>query len=201
MFCQQSGLPQTSGDCSQFAEFYGVFATCPQGIKVHRTFSLWTRVFHGWCLLVQRVFCQIFLLFRLESAHDLFSAAVKCTLLGRIRIFYSSLYCFFIFCVVKSLNGLKTTQKVECSLLSSFCFLHVLCIILVDTWHQRCRVAPLYAKPFFAENPWFSGADGAQSSVCRRKEPRQAQARADLKFPVCFPEPSQPSAGGWHWVL
>lgn len=41
-------------------------------------------------------FCQIFLLFRLEPALDLFSA-VKRTLLERIRIFYGSLYCFFYF--------------------------------------------------------------------------------------------------------
>lgn len=74
---------------------YGVYATCPKGIKVHRTFSLWTHVFSMDAVCGYRgVFCQIFLLLRLEPAHDLFSAAVQCTLLGRIRIFYSSLYCF-----------------------------------------------------------------------------------------------------------
>lgn len=42
----------------------------------------------------------------------------------------------------------------------------------------------------FDKNTWFCGAVCAQNSVCSRKEPRQAQARADLKFPVCFPGPS-----------
>lgn len=116
MFYQQSRLPKTSRNCSQFVEFYGM---CPKGVKVHRTFSLWTHVFSmdGVCWY-RGFFCQILLLFRLEPARDLFSAAVKCILLGRIRIFYSSLYCFFIFCVVKSVNGFKKTQKVEVSLLS-----------------------------------------------------------------------------------
>lgn len=36
----------------------------------------------------------------------------------------------------------------------------------------------------FDKNSQFCGAVSAQSSVCSRKEPRQAQARADLKFPV-----------------
>lgn len=137
---------------------------------------------------------KYFYFFGLEPAHDLFSAAVKCTLLGRIRIFLQ----FFVpFCFVLFFNFLcgeiskwikKDPRKVEFSLLSWFCFCHVLCMVFIDTWHQRCRVAPLYAKQFdFDKNTWFCGTVCARSSICSRKETRQAQARADLKFPVCFP--------------
>lgn len=41
----------------------------------------------------------------------------------------------------------------------------------------------------FDKNTWICAAVCAQSSVCSRKELRQAQARADLKFPVRFPGP------------
>lgn len=89
---------------------------CPKGIKVQRTFPFGYTCF-PWMVSVGTegfFFAKYFYFFGLEPAHDLFSAAVKCTLLGRIRIFYSSLYrCifFFIFCVVKSVNGLKKIQE------------------------------------------------------------------------------------------
>lgn len=97
MFYQQSGLPQSSGNCSQFLEFYGVYVTYPKAVKVQRTFPFGHACF-PWMVSVgtEGLFAKYSYFFGLEPAHDLFSAAVKRTLLGTIRIFYSSLY-FFLF--------------------------------------------------------------------------------------------------------
>lgn len=122
---------------------------------MHRTFSLWTHVFSldadCW---YRGVFAKYF--YSLGLNQHMICFLLQCNapcLEGSNFLQFFVLVFLLIFCVVKSVNGLKKTQKVEFSLLSWFCvFFHVLCMVFLDTWHQRCRVAPPYAKEgFFVE--------------------------------------------------